>query len=125
MELTTLNTSTTASPLVTTRDLVIAEERHMQELEVMAGVLQDFCGSRGISIGEREAFAGARQFAEALKKFARRGTLYSPTLWKIERNAAIKAEFNGRNLREVMERWDVSRTTVYRICGTRCDEQAD
>lgn len=112
-----MSTTIEHNPLTTTRDLVIAEERHLQELEVIAGVLQDICGGRGLVIGEREAFAHARQVADALKKFARRGTLYNPTLWKIERNRAIKAEFNGRNLREVMDRWDVSRTTVYRICG--------
>lgn len=32
-----------------------------------------------------------------------------------ERNAAIRSEFNGRNLRDLCERYDVSHQTIYRI----------
>ena len=32
-----------------------------------------------------------------------------------ERNAAIREEFNGRNLQEICRRYRVSHTTVYRV----------
>lgn len=33
-----------------------------------------------------------------------------------ERNARIRAEFNGTNLREICRRYAVGKTTVYRAC---------
>ncbi|MGX2041808.1 Mor transcription activator family protein [Methylocaldum sp. MU1018] len=33
------------------------------------------------------------------------------------RNARIRAEWNGRNVRELMKRHGVSRSTVYRVVG--------
>lgn len=33
-----------------------------------------------------------------------------------ERNAMIRADFNGRNLRDVCRRYGVSKTTVYKAC---------
>lgn len=42
--------------------------------------------------------------------------VYIPAPDKQQRDQAIKAEFNGRNLRDVMDKFGVSRVTVYRAC---------
>lgn len=39
-----------------------------------------------------------------------------PPTDRVTRNALIRAEFNGRNLRHICRKYAVSKTTVYRIC---------
>ncbi len=40
----------------------------------------------------------------------------SNALDRAQRNALIRTEFNGANLRTICRKYDVSKTTVYRIC---------
>lgn len=47
------------------------------------------------------------------------GSLYIPASDKSERNAAIRAEFNGTNLAEVCRKHGVARTTLYQIVRRR------
>lgn len=42
---------------------------------------------------------------------------YMHNLSKSERNALIRRDFNGRNLRDVCRKYGVSKTTVYRACN--------
>lgn len=42
--------------------------------------------------------------------------VYIPAADKVNRDAQIRAMFNGRNLREVMREFGVSQRTVYRAC---------
>lgn len=42
--------------------------------------------------------------------------VYIPSPSKPDRDAQIRAKFNGRNLPEVMREFGVSRRTVYRAC---------
>lgn len=66
----------------------------------------------------------ARMLAEEiLRTAAARGhsgsDYYLPNiqhLTRAERNALIRTEFNGRNLRKVCLKYDVSMRTVYRAC---------
>jgi Mor family transcriptional regulator len=44
--------------------------------------------------------------------------IYFPAPDKRERDAAIKREFNGRNLREVCQKHRVSRSRLYEIVST-------
>jgi Mor family transcriptional regulator len=41
---------------------------------------------------------------------------YMHNLGRAERNALIRRDFNGSNLREVCRKYGVSKTTVYRAC---------
>lgn len=41
--------------------------------------------------------------------------LYVPTYSGFERRETIRRDFNGRNRDELMARWDVSRSTIYRV----------
>lgn len=70
-------------------------------------------------IGMHEALASP--FAQALVRGLRRrlggSELWIPAPSKEERNAAIRREFNGKNLEEVCRRHGVSSTTVYRVAG--------
>jgi len=72
-------------------------------------------------IGFNELFAS--QIAEALVRGLRKHyggrKLYIPAPDKAERNAAIKAEFNGRNHESVCHRYSISRTTLYEIIGSK------
>ncbi|RYE91746.1 MAG: hypothetical protein EOO78_30000 [Oxalobacteraceae bacterium] len=72
-------------------------------------------------IGMHESMAAL--FAQALVQGMRREFggqhLYIPAPGRGERDAAIRSQFNGANLAEVMKRHDVSRSTVYRVSGRR------
>lgn len=65
----------------------------------------------------------ATQFAEAITRGLRRRLpaqdLYIPAPDKRDRDAAVRREFNGRNVDEVCRRHDIGKTTLYRILGTR------
>jgi len=39
-------------------------------------------------------------------------------LTREERDTRLRAEWNGRNVKELMKRYGVSRSTVYRVVGT-------
>lgn len=58
-----------------------------------------------VQVAARRGHAGVEYYLPALHNLTRE-----------ERNARIRAEFNGQNLKVVMRRYDVSRATVYRVC---------
>lgn len=37
----------------------------------------------------------------------------------LERNENIKREFNGRNLTETMKKYNLSKASIYKICGNK------
>lgn len=72
-------------------------------------------------LGLKEQFATA--FAQAIVKGLRErlggDDIYIPAPDKSERNAQIRAMFNGRNLKEVCARFGVGHDTVYRAVKSR------
>jgi Mor family transcriptional regulator len=76
-------------------------------------------------IGMHESIAAL--FADALVRGLRRRMggreLYIPAADRSARDAAIRREFDGSNLKEVMARHGVSRTRVYEICGQNTTRQ--
>jgi Mor family transcriptional regulator len=72
-------------------------------------------------IGYNEMFAN--MIAEALTRGLRRRLggqeVYIPAPDKAARNAAIKREFNGRNLAEMCRKYDLSPSGVYKIVGQK------
>lgn len=71
-------------------------------------------------IGMNDRFAGvfAQALVEGLRTRMGGQELYIPAPDRSERDAAIRREFNGCNLSEVMKRHGLSRTRIYEICGT-------
>lgn len=72
-------------------------------------------------IGLNESFAimVADAIVRGLQKLCGGGELYIPAPNKSERDAAIRREFNGKNLREVCNRYGVSKTRLYEIVGRK------
>lgn len=72
-------------------------------------------------VGFTEHFAS--QIAEAIVRGMRRrlgpGEIYIAAPSKVERDAAIRAEYNGRNLDEVCRKHGVSRSRLYEIVKLR------
>lgn len=70
-------------------------------------------------IGFNKHFAS--QIAEALVRGIRKRlggqSFYIPAPDKSARDKKIKEEFNGTNIDEVCEKYNVSKTSVYRIVG--------
>jgi Mor family transcriptional regulator len=61
----------------------------------------------------------ARQLVITMARRGHSGVdYYLPALHALtreDRNSAIRREFNGQNLRQVMRKYSVSRSTVYRV----------
>lgn len=79
-----------------------------------------------LSMHEREAFDIAKAIVRGLRKrygglrIGGRGVaIYIPAPSKEERNAAIRQEFDGTNLQEVMARHGIKRAQIYRIINAR------
>lgn len=71
---------------------------------------------------ERLAVFIASEIVETLIDDFRGERIYvSPS--RVERDAAVLLEFNGRNHGAVCERHDISRSTLYRILTRRCRKQ--
>ena len=72
-------------------------------------------------IGFTEHFAS--QIAEAIVRGMRRrlgpGEIYIAAPSKLERDAAIKAEYNGRNLDEVCRKYGLRASRIYEIVKLR------
>ncbi len=68
-------------------------------------------------IGMHEAFAAqiARAIVKGLRRVHGAKRIYIPGVDKTERNAAIRAEFNGRNHAHVMSKFNISRARLYEI----------
>lgn len=67
----------------------------------------------------------ATMFSEALVRGLRRRLggreLYIPAPGRSERDSAIRRDYNGRNMDELMRRHEIGRTRFYEIIGTRPD----
>lgn len=61
----------------------------------------------------------ARRFLERLRERWGGRDLWIPAGDSSKRDAAIRQQFNGRNLMAVCNQHGVSPSTVYRICGRR------
>lgn len=68
-------------------------------------------------IGMHETFAAqiARAIVKGLREVHGASRIYIPGVDKAERNAAIRAEFNGRNAAHVMQKYGISRARLYEI----------
>lgn len=82
---------------------------------------QDIIGIVREEIGMHEQIATV--FAQALVRGLRRRLggqeLYIPSPDRAERDAAIRREFNGTNLEELMRRHCLSRSRIYEIVSGR------
>ena len=99
-----------------------APQPTMAQLDDAAVQLEyDFVRIVREEIGMHEAMASI--FAQALVRGLRRNLggqeLYIPAPDKRARDAAIRREFVGTNVDEVMARHNISRARVYQICGTQ------
>lgn len=87
---------------------------------------RDFVDIVREEIGMSEGFANL--FAQALVRGLRRRLggqdIYIPAPDRSARDAAIRREFNGRNLDELMRRYGVSRRRIYQIAGEGLDKSA-
>lgn len=70
-------------------------------------------------IGMNEGFAGlfARALVDGLRRRLGGQDLYIPAPDRSERDAAIRREFCGSNIEEMMKRYGLSRSRIYEICG--------
>ncbi len=71
--------------------------------------------------GMHESLAAvfAQVLVRGLRKRLGGSDLYIPAADKSERDSAIRRAFTGANLHEVMARYQVSRSTVYRLANIR------
>jgi len=78
-------------------------------------------------IGMNEPFANdiAAALVRGMRKryggqdLGRRGRIYVPAPSKTERNAAIRAEFNGTNVEAVCKKYGISRSRLYAIASQK------
>lgn len=110
--MTTPANSTQAHP--DTRAQAAAEDEAQQLTRKVSQILSDTF-ARDESLIYRLATA----VIKGLRDSGHRGVVYIPAGGKAARNAAIKAEFNGTNLREVCKRHNVAPRTVYRIVNRK------
>jgi len=66
-----------------------------------------------------ETFSEALAVEIAKQLGGERVYISSCPLDKDERDKAIRKEFNGRNIRQMCEKYDLSRRTVYRIVNKK------
>lgn len=89
----------------------------MQIVAELQRVLATQFDALGKPMSEAQTFQIAVLQYEAMRDLSCRGQLYLRVIRKHMRNEAIRAKFNGSNLREVCDEFDVGKTTVYRVCG--------
>jgi Mor family transcriptional regulator len=84
----------------------------------MIELLQTELSQSGIT--QTQAISSSATAVERLRHEMGGRVVYMPRRhpWasKAQRNAAIRREFNGRNLREICVKYQLSRASVYRIC---------
>lgn len=70
-------------------------------------------------IGLNENFASqfAARILAGLRKRMGGREVYIPSEDQTERDAAIRGEYNGRNVKELCQRYALSRSGLYRIVG--------
>lgn len=105
--------NTAHAPEVRTgRERAAAEDQAVQLTQEMSCILIDVL-SRDEALINRLAAA----LVDGLRSRLGGADVYIPAPDKSARNAAIRAEFNGRNMQEICRRYDVKPSTVYRIVG--------
>lgn len=86
----------------------------------LVDVIADALQSPGFAMSETVAMELAHGIIRAAAERGHAGAdYYLPNLGhmtRAERNAMIRAEFKGNNLREVCRKFGVSQRTVYRAC---------
>lgn len=89
--------------------------------DARAQLHSDFTEIVRSEVGMNEHFASDIAAAIVRGLCARLGgaALYIPAEDKRERNAAIRAEFNGRNAEAIMRRHNIGRTRLYEIIKER------
>lgn len=80
---------------------------------------RDFLAIVREEIGMHEGLAGvfARALVDGLRRRLGGQELYIPAPDRSERDAAIRREFCGSNIDELMKRYGLSRSRIYEICG--------
>lgn len=80
---------------------------------------RDFLAIVREEIGMHEGLAGmfARALVDGLRRRLGGQDLYIPAPDRSERDAAIRREFCGSNIEELMKRHGLSRTRIYEIAG--------
>lgn len=73
--------------------------------------------SQEFSLLESAAFPMADRITERLFQLAGGTQVYIPKNNTEKRNAAIRAEFNGRNVDDICRRYGLSRSQLYRIAA--------
>lgn len=86
--------------LITITDVIAAGLRGFSEMSEIAAadLARAICCSAA-----KQGHAGTEYYLPALH-----------TLTRAQRNEAIRREFNGQNLREVMKKYGVHKSTIYR-----------
>lgn len=72
-------------------------------------------------IGVNEMFVPrvAEEILQGLRESLGGREVYIPAPDKLERDAQIRSEFNGRNAKEVCDRRGISRARLYQIIGSK------
>ena len=70
-------------------------------------------------LDEQSALLLAQRVADGMFRLAGGEQLYIPKLDRRRRNAAIRREFNGRNVAEICARYGICRSQLYRILNQR------
>lgn len=80
---------------------------------------RDFLAIVREEIGMHEGLAGifARALVDGLRRRLGGQDLYIPAPDRSVRDAAIRREFCGSNIEDVMKRYGLSRTRIYEICA--------
>jgi Mor family transcriptional regulator len=95
------------------------ETSSAQQEEVAISLVNTITKSIREKLGLREQYAVqfAREIVEGLRDQLGGERLYVPMLQadRVERDKAIRSQFNGTNLREVCKQHRVARATVYRV----------
>ncbi len=68
-------------------------------------------------LDEQMALPIAESICDELAQEMGAGGPQEPATGRADRNAAIRREFHGDNHREVMRRYSISRSTMYRVVG--------
>lgn len=96
------------------------EDKAIQLHREMVSILREYVGmtdelahafAAPIVRGMRELYGG--------QTMGRKGSIYVPAPSKVERNAAIRAEFVGTNADEVCRKYGIGKTRMYEIVRTR------
>ncbi|RYF60526.1 MAG: hypothetical protein EOO27_05550 [Comamonadaceae bacterium] len=100
-------------------DLRLAPQTLAQAEDAAVQLERDFLAIVREEIGMHEGLAGmfARALVDGLRRRLGGQELYIPAPDRSERDAAIRREFCGSNIEEMMKRYGLSRSRIYEISG--------